>query len=293
MEGANVHDQILQLQMYNHDIGFFFSFDLLDSPFIKQMIIGRFTSHRPQKFSAIDSGNIFTPKDSRFKDLCLSLAVDPVQTLLCYEEKKRKAVMAVSNDHIIKTNLKPDKIALKMLLKDNGLSNLSLKVGLNISQTMEGILFELIKLGSNGLAESVIERAGRLHHPAYGTRYSECQLYIKALSLFCCEFGFSVDQLLRLMEMSYCFEISSYHLKKLLEYIANISTDTCIELTRSVIGSATVTQREVLLTDMLYMVLIGDYDVQTEFIAVERVGNLLDVNMDSVFMIYDKMKEIR
>lgn len=292
MEKVNIHNQILQLEMYNHDIGFFFSSDLFESPCVKQLIFSRYTAHRPKKFCEIDEGIIFTSKDNRFLEICSSLEVDPKQTLLCYAEKKRKTFMAISDEYFVKTNTKPNKYCLRSIMNNKNCFNPSLELGINISETMNCILNELNKLSDKVLIKSTIDRANEIHHPACNTKYSECQLYIKVLSLFCCEFGLSVEQLFRLIEMSCGFGISSYHLGKLLEYICDVYEDTCKELIQSIINSASVTEKEVLLTDMLYMVFIGNYDIQTEFAAVESVGELLDANMDSVFMIYDQIKEI-
>lgn len=278
----SVVEKISNLKMYNADIGYYFLDSTYNTELFQNLLVERYTAFWPKEFSKIDSGQILQADDERTAMICALLEISKKETLFCYEQSKGAHFIYTKKGTIV------DKADLRVNLDSS-----PIKVeGIKCTEPLKRLLDDLKRIHPEYVMYR-IDNGLKMNHPIKNTKRSECQFYIKMLVAFCNERGFSAAQLQRLTELCSCFGISSYSLKSLFTMISKTPSDIdCrIKLTDHLKNSGYYSDRSVLAVDLLYMIYLGKYDVNTEFNAVLRVGHIMDIDEDAVFTIYDKIKE--
>lgn len=279
-----VAGRIINLNMYNPDIGYYFLDDLFDTDFIKQLLINRFTLMWPKEFSKIDPGKIYTHLDDRATEICKSLDIYKGDILFCYEQKKEIYFAFTKEDAVVsKTPISIDWDLYPVKIQ-----------GIKCSEALLGLLRSLKRIKHDYVMKRIND-GEKLQHPVKKSSRSECQFYIKLLSLFCNEYGFSSNQLLRIVELCCCFGISSSRFNQLFRIISEVpcGISDIEKILNSIYKSGVFSDKTVLITELLYMIYLGEYDINTEFNAVLRAGELTGISADAVLTIYDRIKENR
>ena len=280
----SVAEKIYNIKMFNSDIGYFFLDNIYNTDLFQNLLVERYTIFWPKKFSKYDAGQILQFDDERTMEICSRLGVSKQDALFCYEHPKGACFVYTKSGTIVdKANLRVD------------LDSSTIKIeGIECTEPLRRLLEDLKRIHPAYVINR-IDSGIKMNHPTKKTKRSECQFYIKMLAVFCYELGFSAGQLHRITELCNCFGISSHSLKLLFTMISEVSTDIdCrIKLTDSIKELGFYSDRAVLASDLLYMIHLGKYDVNTEYNAVLRVGGIMNIDEDAIFAIYDKIKENR
>ncbi len=260
-----------------------------NNPDIISYIPEKYSIGLSKEFQKVDNGIVYTTDGDCFDKAQISksqnllhhikrdiedsgLSINNV--VACYKEKLRNRLLIV---------LFSDNKIDERFYRNN--SPIDIPDSICISESYHRLIEELEAIKSS--SENY-----ELWHPLINRPYRNRECYLKASILFAIHIGgLTAKQIVHISNLSVNLNASEKAVELYMKDLKHESLKTRFSLLSDEIKRANFDEAEIcaLLTDWLYLISVGDYDKQQEYVLKTQTAGLLNIDKNTVYAVYNNI----